>query len=787
MSYTAEQPIQYTPDPSKFGALAGGKVWFGVPNGNPASVPGDRIQVYLARQGLADLAIAQPIDIGPGGVWYYNGSPAQIKVLVPYCVQILNSLGVQKFYAPAAGDEIAKFNEIDSILNKAITTVATYADISAALNDLEIGQQFSLVGHTFAGFGGGIFDVVSSSGLTANNGTIVINGAKAARRSEKKLTTFDFGAPIDGVSSCVSAFLSAYSVVDTLEFLPGYTYCFDDEIKIDKNFTLIFPDSNEYLNNGAILKATFNDAGKSIFKVGSVNKVMQFNSHGIPKVVQDAALSSFSGFNIQSATTYMDGLLGSANINALYVSDSYIGRIRKVSGPGKSYLIKIDGNTSLAFDDLNLSGTSGGLATMQIVATDGVIDIKNVYLEAQSNRNVHIFNNQQSVINIQNIYAENSANYDILCDQANNVTVDCYRTNTNTKSVVVRQSKCINIKNVIASSRLEKYEIMDVDYISNAIYVGGVMFSNAIDYGGGDTREYVLMRGGISGAKALSAVINPELDLSASGTVSTVGGSGISVSVPADVRYVFNNSSITVNNSNPLQIPIVDWRQGEPIVVQCIYKTADIGATDFTIGVWRNTTNILLLQEFHAASAEFQLLTFVAFMPKTTIDQYSSLEFRCASGKTATVHYLSMSYYDGDKIPVGALDNSVVFSSDDIDLNTLGSSSVLIPHLGSKNYRLKQYEMVCTQATGAGSPGVVSIGDLNTVGAIPGAYATFATDANKNLGYNFTGLLPGGPYPFRDHLLATANGWGATVSTAATHGGKAKIYIRAKEISAKAL
>ena len=48
---------------------------------------------------------------------------------------------------------------------------------------------------------------------------------------------------------------------------------------------------------------------KSIFKVGSVNKVMQFNSHGIPKVVQDAALSSFSGFNIQSATTYMDGLL----------------------------------------------------------------------------------------------------------------------------------------------------------------------------------------------------------------------------------------------------------------------------------------------------------------------------------------------------------------------------------------------------------------------------------------------------------------------------------------------
>ena len=48
--------------------------------------------------------------------------------------------------------------------------------------------------------------LLAHQGLTANNGTIVINGAKAARRSEKKLTTFDFGAPIDGVSSCVSAF-----------------------------------------------------------------------------------------------------------------------------------------------------------------------------------------------------------------------------------------------------------------------------------------------------------------------------------------------------------------------------------------------------------------------------------------------------------------------------------------------------------------------------------------------------------------------------------------------------
>lgn len=188
MSYTVEQPIQYTPDPSKFGTLAGGKVWFGVPNGNPASNAPDRIQVYLARQGLSDLPIAQPIDIGPGGVWMYNGSPAQIKVLVPYCVQITNSLGVQKFYSPSSGDEITKFNSLDAEqvaqnveIAKSLKTVARFADFASTT--ATIGQQVELICHTTQGDGGGgIFDVVSSLGLAADTGTIAINGSIAFKR-----------------------------------------------------------------------------------------------------------------------------------------------------------------------------------------------------------------------------------------------------------------------------------------------------------------------------------------------------------------------------------------------------------------------------------------------------------------------------------------------------------------------------------------------------------------------------------------------------------------------------
>lgn len=195
MSYTAEFPIGYIPNPDKFGALAGGDVYFGVPNGSPATVPGDQIQVYAARQGLSDLAIAQPVDIGPGGEWWYSGQPVQIKVLVPYCVQVMNSLGVQKYYAPAAGDEIAKFNALDAIVAVAVKTVATYADIGAALTSATIGQQISLLGHTSPNIGGGIFDVVSAGALVTDTGTTVVNGAKAAvRQNQSPLTPQMFGA-----------------------------------------------------------------------------------------------------------------------------------------------------------------------------------------------------------------------------------------------------------------------------------------------------------------------------------------------------------------------------------------------------------------------------------------------------------------------------------------------------------------------------------------------------------------------------------------------------------------
>lgn len=208
MSYTVYDPIQTSLDPDLFAPLAGGTVYFGVPNGNPQAVVGDRVQVYLARQGLSDLAISQPVSIGPGGHWYYNGNPAQIKILVPYCVQAFNSLGVQEYYAASAGDEITKLNEIDATLATTIKTVATFAEL--ATTDADIGQQVCLLGHTQAGIGGGIFDVVSSSGLVADGGLTAINGAVGFIRKCDTIYLEYFGAIGDGVADDTVAVNLAY-------------------------------------------------------------------------------------------------------------------------------------------------------------------------------------------------------------------------------------------------------------------------------------------------------------------------------------------------------------------------------------------------------------------------------------------------------------------------------------------------------------------------------------------------------------------------------------------------
>lgn len=84
---------------------------------------------------------------------------------------------------------------INSATTQSVRTISTYADIYAALATLTVGQQFSLIGHTVAGVGGGIFDVTDAGSLATDSGLVVVNGTKAAaRQNQSPLTPQMFGA-----------------------------------------------------------------------------------------------------------------------------------------------------------------------------------------------------------------------------------------------------------------------------------------------------------------------------------------------------------------------------------------------------------------------------------------------------------------------------------------------------------------------------------------------------------------------------------------------------------------
>lgn len=86
--------------------------------------------------------------------------------------------------------------------------------LSIASKSVRLGQIINLRGHTSNGIGGGNFVVVSSSGLTADNGSISVTGSAGlyAVRQNAKRTPYEFGFLDGGVdaSVAINACSSAY-------------------------------------------------------------------------------------------------------------------------------------------------------------------------------------------------------------------------------------------------------------------------------------------------------------------------------------------------------------------------------------------------------------------------------------------------------------------------------------------------------------------------------------------------------------------------------------------------
>jgi hypothetical protein len=162
--------------------LAGAGAQFSDDNGVPLA--GGLIYTYTA--GTTTPVVTYQTSAGSGGSSNSNPIVLDSAGRVPYQIWLTDGVSYKFVLKTSGGSTVRTEDNLYGAPNTNPSTllkvVATFADISAALATMTIGQQFSLLGHTVQGVGGGLFNVVSSSGLSADTGYTVINGALAAVR-----------------------------------------------------------------------------------------------------------------------------------------------------------------------------------------------------------------------------------------------------------------------------------------------------------------------------------------------------------------------------------------------------------------------------------------------------------------------------------------------------------------------------------------------------------------------------------------------------------------------------
>ena len=172
---------------------------------NGAPLAGGLIYVYLA--GGTTPTPTYQTSSGSGGASNSNPIVLDSSGRVPYQIWLTDTT-IYKFVLKTSGGSTVRTEDNvygASIKNtdNTVKVVATFAALSSTT--ATIGQQVSVLGSQ-----GGIFDAVSSAGLTANTGTVAVNGSIAFSRQYVFLTVKMFGAACDnGVTNDTTAIQAA--------------------------------------------------------------------------------------------------------------------------------------------------------------------------------------------------------------------------------------------------------------------------------------------------------------------------------------------------------------------------------------------------------------------------------------------------------------------------------------------------------------------------------------------------------------------------------------------------
>ncbi len=275
-------------------------------NGYPISNPSDETSIFIPHVNSSFASFRYVI--------YLNAADADANNFASAVVNI---------------SSVGQTIDVQSYLGEIIKTIDTYAEISGELANLEIGQQFILAGHTVQNIGGGIFDVVSSSGRTANGGTVVINGAKAAvRKVETWITPQMFGALGDGINddtSAINAAIAAFPGQGTPTWTPWSFLLPPGKYKVTGTINIKNQQGSSVFGYGAVLFGNFNG---TILQIGDLTGS------------NDVLWTTIAGLNVQQNST---GLAA----NAVVCQHLYNCTIKDSFFYGGQYSMSFNGNGNL--------------------------------------------------------------------------------------------------------------------------------------------------------------------------------------------------------------------------------------------------------------------------------------------------------------------------------------------------------------------------------------------------------------------------------------------------------
>jgi len=281
--------------------LESGYLYIGTENLDP-TITANQISVYW--DSAKTIPAAQPIRL-LNGYPSNNGTAGSLFTGVIHSMTVKDSKGTLVFNASSVFDHFGVGY---------ITTIAAFADISAFLTNAQIGQQFSLLGHTTQGEGGGIFDVISSSGLTADNGTIVINGAKAAVRQSKTVTPEDFGV-VSGVGD--TAMQNFVNCTRAKKILTSITIT--TAIALPSNCKIKFWGEGEIVWNSAVFDFAFTASAKTNIKL--LHPVFRSTSSITARETGGLVISGCQNVQLISPkSTNCNVLMSQATVGKVYAS-----------------------------------------------------------------------------------------------------------------------------------------------------------------------------------------------------------------------------------------------------------------------------------------------------------------------------------------------------------------------------------------------------------------------------------------------------------------------------------